>query len=254
MKKSTAVRVRKIKDFGLYREIENYITAPMLGNHSSRSGRVKKTVAAVAKANDRHTVEAVEDKIKANFHPRDWFLTLTYWDGELPNEEQRAKKDLRNFLDAIKRICTKKGIDFKWLKTTERGQRNGRLHHHLVIPGGITLEEIESKWRHGSVFPRRLWADGNNQRDGDRLNVHNLAEYFVGIHKRGKASHERPQNKKRYSFSRNCIEPKITYEAMSPKWLNVPRAPEGWKIAPGSLCEYTDAYGLRHQRYVILRC
>ena len=87
----------------------------------------------------------------------------------------------------------------------------------------------------------------------DRLRVHNLAEYFVGVNKKGKRREDRPKHKKRYAFSRNCVEPKITYEEMSSKWLKNPRTPRGWKIAPGSLEEWEDSYGFRHQRYTLIR-
>lgn len=246
-------RFRKTKDFGDFREIENFIVAPMQGNHNRRSPKTEETAEAIAKINDRKAVEKVEDKIKANFKPRDWYLTLTYFDDSRPDDEIRAKKDLRNFNAAVDRYCDKQGRELKYLKTTEQGERSGHWHHHVILPGWIPLEEIEKRWGKGTVHAERLWSDGNNSRDGDRLNVHRLAEYFVGVNKRGKKSEDRPKYKKRYSFSRNCIAPKITYEEMSPKWLKTPKTPKGWLIVPGSLQEWEDGYGFRHQRYTIVR-
>ena len=84
-------RYRKTKDFGSYKEIENYIVAPMQGNHSKRSAKINETAEAAAKVNDRKSVEKVEDKIKANFKPRDWYLTLTYFDAALPFDKKEQK-------------------------------------------------------------------------------------------------------------------------------------------------------------------
>lgn len=246
-------RYRKTKDFGDYREVENYIVAPMKGNNSKRAPKGQETSEAVEKVNDRKAAEKVEDKIKANFKPRDWYLTFTYFDISRPPDEDRAVKDLRNFNASMKRYCNKQGKALKYLKTTEQGERSHHWHHHMILPGWIPLEEIEKRWGKGTVHAQRLWADGNTDRDRDRLNVHHLAEYFVGANKTGKKRTERPKNKKRYSFSRNCISPKVTYEEMSPKWIKIPRAPRGWIVSPGSVDEWEDGYGFRHQRYTLIR-
>lgn len=246
-------RYRKTKDFGSYKEIENYIVAPMQGNHSKRSAKINETAEATAKVNDRKSVEKVEDKIKANFKPRDWYLTLTYFDAALPFDKKRAKDDMRNFIASVHRYCTKKSKELKYLKTTEQGERSGRWHHHIVIPGWIPLEEIEKRWGKGTVHAERLWADGTMGKEKDRLNVHRLAEYFVGVNKKGKCREDKTKHEKRYSFSRNCITPKVTYEEMSPKWLKNPKPPKGWQIASGSLIEWEDGYGFRHQRYTLIR-
>ena len=247
------IRLRKVKDFGSFKEIENYIYAPMYGNHSARGEKSKETAAAVKKVNERKTAEKVEDKIKANFHPKDWYLTLTYLDAYLPKDEAGAIKDMRNFLDRLKRHCKKNGIVLKYLKTTEQGEKRKRWHHHIILPGQIKFEDLENIWGKGSINPKRLWSEGNTDDKKDRLNVHNLAEYFVGVHKKGKTSEDREKHKKRYSFSRNCTEPKVTYEVMAPRWLKNPRIPKGWEMAAGSLEEYKDAYGLLHQKYRIVK-
>lgn len=246
-------RYRKTKDFGEFREIENFIIAPMQGNGNKRAVKGLETSEAVEKVNDRKAVEKVEDKIKANFKPRDWFLTFTYFDDSRPLDEHRAIMDLRNFVESTKRFCKKQDKELKYLKTTEQGERSKHWHHHMILPGWIPLEEIEKRWGKGTVHPQRLWADGNTDNQRDRLNVHHLAEYFVGVNKCGKKRGERPKGKQRYSFSRNCISPKITYEEMSAKWIKTPRTPRGWAIAPGSLNEWEDGYGFRHQRYTLIR-
>ena len=83
-----AERYRKVKDFGDWTEIENYIVAPNLGNTSSRAPREKPTKEAVRKVNQRKAGEMCEDKQRANFKPYDKFTTLTF--AENPDSKQNA--------------------------------------------------------------------------------------------------------------------------------------------------------------------
>lgn len=245
-------RVRRITDFGDYREVENHLLAPMFGNHSPRGEKLKKTVEAVEKNNDRYAVRKCENKIRANFRAGDWWCSLTYDDNHLPPDMETARKNLRNFFCRSRRLCDKKGIELKYCQVTERGSRNGRYHHHIIIPGVISYEELERLWPNGTVFVKRLWSDGNMDKGSDRSNVHRLAEYIIGTNS-GKRAQARALGIRQYSFSRNCVEPVVTYELMPAKWIKIPRDTEKWKLVPSSLIEYTDAYGMRHQRYIQTR-
>lgn len=248
-----AQRYRRVTDFGDFQEVENYIVAPMLGNNTTRNKKSKKTLAAVERNNDLHAVRKVENKIKANFKPKDWFVTFTYSDEHLPSDSETALRHRKNFREKLKRYCRKNNIEYKDCFTTEKGEKSGRWHHHFIMPGSIPYEALEKMWVYGTIHVKRLWTDGKLDKGKDRLNVHRLAEYFVGVNKKGKQRSDRLINKKRYQFSRNCVEPKVTYEPMSPKWLKTPRVPKGWELVPGTLEEYQDAYGLMHQRYTLVR-
>lgn len=247
--RTASERYRKIKDFGGWREIENYIVAPNLGNTSGRAQRQKPTKAAVQKVNQRHAVERCEDKIRANFLPGDKFITLTFADSCTCQSRHDASRAYDAFIKRLRRRCDKSGIEVKFCKTIERGERTGRWHIHAIINDDVPYELIRSCWsKCGSVFVTALWGDNSGF-----ANVHNLAEYFVGVHKKGKCIGDKPKSERTYSFSANCVEPVVTYEPMSAKWLDTPRIPCGWKLADNSLEEYIDAYGLKHQRYTIIK-
>ena len=244
-------RVRRITDFGEYREVENYLVAPMLGNHSPRGKRKKKTQEAVEKNNDRAAVRKCENKLKYNFSPGDWWATLTYDDLHHPQDMERAKKNIRNFLCKAKRLCNKKGKVLKYGQVTELGTKTKRWHHHIIIPGYITYEELEKLWPNGNIHVKRLWRNSIDD-EKDSLNVLRLAEYIVGTSSE-KRQEMRENGLRQYSFSRNCLDPVVTYEFMSPRWIARPRDTDTWKLDPKSLVEYTDAYGLKHQRYIQIR-
>ena len=216
--------------------------APMFGNHRSRSVRLKETSPSVKKCNDFHAAEKCEAKILVNFRPGDWHISLTYADVENLTEEQ-AKKDLRNFLDRLKRRCVKNNITLKYLKMTERSVR-GRLHHHLILPQEISGKMLLECWEHGIVKTNAILGD----------DVRGLAKYFTDKTKQGQKEDDRPQNTARYSFSRNCTEPQTKYEIIGAnKWRDEPRAPKGFMIDKNSLVTGVSKMGFDYQRYTLVR-
>ena len=217
-------------------------SAPMLGNHKSRSRKIKETSAAHKKCNDFHAAEKCEAKILVNFRPGDLHISLTYENVDGLTEEQ-AKKDLRNFLDKIKRRCDKNNITLKYLKMTDKSCK-GRLHHHLVLPQEIPNDMILECWKHGIVKTIAMLTD----------DVRGLAEYFVDKTKKGQKDDDRPEFVPRYSFSRNCTEPKTRYEIIGAgKWLDEPRAPKGFIIDKNSLVTGVSKRGFDYQRYTLIR-
>ena len=217
-------------------------SAPMFGNHNSRSKKIKATSAAVRKCNDFHAVEKCEAKILVNFRPGDWHISLTYANVEDLTEEQ-AKKDLRNFLYKLKRRCRKNNITLKYLKMTDKSC-SGRLHHHLVLPQEITGGMLKECWEHGIVKVLALLSD----------DVRGLAEYYVDKTKKGQKEDDRQEFVPRYSFSRNCTEPKTEYEIISAnKWTNTPRAPKGYVVDNNSVTTGVSKMGFPYQRYTLVR-
>ncbi len=245
----TAERYRKVKDFGGWKEIENYIIAPNMGNAGKRAAREKSTKEAVQRVNMKHAVERCEDKIRANFVPGDKYVTFTFQPTAMPDSKAAAVRAWNAFVKRLRRRCDKIDVELKYCKTIEQGERHGHWHIHAIINDAVPYELLRDCWsKCGSLFVESLWGDGNGY-----ANVHNLAEYFVGANKKGKRISEKTKSEKTYSFSANCIDPKVTYEIMSAKWLKTPRVPKGWELIRNSLEEYEDAYGLRHQRYMIVK-
>lgn len=217
-------------------------SAPMFGNHRSRSARLKESSASVRKCNDFHAAEKCEAKILLNFRPGDWHISLTYADVENLTEE-RAKKDLRNFLDKLSRRCKKNNITLKYLKMTERSVK-GRLHHHLILPQEIPGGMLKECWTFGIVKTLALLGD----------DVRGLANYFTDKTKQGEKEDDRPQNTARYSFSRNCAEPKISYEVISAnKWADKPGTQKGFIVDKNSLKTGVSKLGFPYQRYTLIR-
>lgn len=239
-------RVRKTINCGNVKYIYNFI-APMYGNHKKRSGKLKGSSEAVKKINEIHAVDYCEAMINTNFSPHDWHIALTYDDEHYNGvDEERALKDRRNFINKLNRRCDKLGIDRRHLKMTEQGVRSKRWHHHFVLPQGIPPALMYECWTFGKI---RILNTLYKDRD-----FRGLAQYFVDKTKGGAKEDDRPRYCHRYSFSRDCVKPIVTYETnLAEKWRDTPRPPVGWAIKPDSLYNSTDGFGYNYQRYTLIK-
>lgn len=103
--------------------------------------------------------------INANFDRRGWHVTLTYDDEHLPEEEERAERDLVNYVRRIRRWVSRQGWDpdgLRWVSVTEgqdedkaAGQKAVRWHHHYLAQMDNLTREERDKLR-GAL--EDLWA------------------------------------------------------------------------------------------------
>lgn len=146
-----------------------------------------------AERSDRHFVLLID----GNFNENDIHLTLTY-QGETPTRE-RARKDVRNFIDRVKRRRAAAGLpELKYAGAIEGGAdgTRERVHVHLVMSGGLNRETLEELWAKGYANADRLRADNNG--------LEAVARYIIKQSRSGKEKY-----KKRWFASRNLKQPKI---------------------------------------------
>ena len=108
---------------------------------------------------------------------------------------RRAAEDavrlVRHYIRRINRRRKKAGLDScRYLLTTERGKKSGRIHHHLIISGGLSRDEMEEVWGRGRANCLRLQFDRDSGITG-------LSMYIT----KDRAMY------KRWSGSRNLIQP-----------------------------------------------
>ena len=153
----------------------------------------KKNSSAQKKLNDKNSRKRLERLINANFTSNDYWITLTYADEHLPRTMDDAMKDMKNFIRKINYRRKKLGMNnAKYIYITEFSKEKGiRCHHHLILEGGMTMDEIESRWTKG----RR-----NNIRklDPDENGLTGVAAYLS----------KDPKGKKRWKSSKNLKKPK----------------------------------------------
>ena len=152
---------------GDYMDASVYPVFQALGK---RRSKCKPTSEIQAKLNQRNAEKKVTRLIHNNFCGEDIAVHLTY---EIePEDIEQAKKDLTNYLRRIKRARKKLGLsELKYIATTEYGARSGRVHHHVIMTGGMDRDMVETLWGKGYANTKRLQF----KEDG----VTGLAHYIV---------------------------------------------------------------------------
>jgi hypothetical protein len=166
----------------------------------------------------------------------DYYITLPYDDKHAPQTIEQANKYLKNFLAKVKRLYEKEGIQFKYMvvtewQTDEMGEFVKRIHHHLLMSGGVDRSLIESKWSIGK--------GKNAERLGQRVNVqhihadvpgtdefHALTAYLTKQESRWKSGD------KRYSHSNNLKKP--TYDPRDSHHGYTKKKLEKWALSPNT--------------------
>lgn len=112
--------------------------------------RVKYDARAQGKLNEKNSRKRFIRLVEANFGEGDYWMTLTYDPGSLPATLREAKRKIGNYLRKVNRRRKKAGLrNAKYVYITEW---NGvRCHHHLIIEGGLSRDEMEAMWRHSKV-------------------------------------------------------------------------------------------------------
>lgn len=162
--------------------------------------KVHPTTEAMQEINDRNARKRFERLAECNFKAGvDLFLTLTY-EGKAPEDMDTCNRELRNYLARVNRARKKAGLDkAKCIGVIEVGER-GRLHHHLLISGGLDRDLMEQLWRHGVANCNRI-----QQSKGGiaALKVYITKCFDTKKAKRGKGRH-------RYFYTRNLKQPTVT--------------------------------------------
>ena len=184
-------RTRTIKA-GPRLEVEIY---PIFGRENSgriRAAKKNLTPEAVQRNNEERSRRKLVQLIDANFTEKDYHVTLTYA-GNPPSYEQ-ARKDVKNFLRAVKRKREQRGLDeLKYVHTIEDEQdgKRKRIHIHAIMNGGISREELEQIWERGYANADNLQPDENG--------LEAIARYIT----------KQQKNRRKWARSRNLKMPKV---------------------------------------------
>ncbi|MBQ7504496.1 MAG: hypothetical protein IJT79_04190 [Ruminococcus sp.] len=187
---------------GRYKEVaticqNKYIDLDIIPEFRQAKGNRRKKHKPTSNAqkiyNERKRGKEVTQLINHNFKENDIFTTLTYDNAHLPRDERAAKKQAANFIRRVRRFCIKNNLpELKYIICTERTERTGRLHHHIIINGsGLLFESINKLWGKGNINDiKPLHFDEQNGVEG-------LAHYFL----------KQPLNGNAYTCSRNLKQP-----------------------------------------------
>lgn len=187
----------KIYECGDYMEVHMY---PVYRKAGVRRKKAKPTKDCQKKLNQIHAENNCIRLAHANFTSQDMRLDLTYAPKHHPVSDEEAARELTNFLRRVKRYRKKKGLpDLKYIAVTEKGKKNSRYHHHLIINGGLSPQEIVE-----------LWGRGYARTDALQFDEDGIAALVRYILKKPIVSNEKSVvSKKRWNASKNLIRPKV---------------------------------------------
>lgn len=171
------------------------------GTRSAQRAEAGGTREAQKQVNARNRRKHIARLVNANFKKGDVVITLTY--AQEPESDARAHKDLRNYIDRLKRLHKRMIAagelaaehELKWLCVTEITAKDGRparVHHHFVC-NLQDRELLEACWQKGRANARRLQPD--------KFALTAIAKYIS----------KAPANKSRLRRSANLREPQVTY-------------------------------------------
>lgn len=147
--------------------------------------------------NDKNAKKYATRLINTNFTDDDIALTITYRDDTLPETAEEARKDVVNFIRRLKR--KRKELELSELKyiaviefkeQTDTGKAV-RIHHHLVLSGGMDRKVVQKTWKKGRANVKDLQAD--------EFGYEGLARYMT----------KDPKGKRRWTSSKNLKKPKV---------------------------------------------
>lgn len=112
------------------------------------------TSQAQQRVNEMRRKRYVTRIVNLNFDDTSYAIELDYAPGVYTDSMEEAQGHMRNYIRRLRRIYKKAGAIFKYIYTTERGGESGRVHHHLIVSGGVPLEDILGAWK----MSKRCWA------------------------------------------------------------------------------------------------
>lgn len=153
----------KIYECGDYMESHIY---PVYRKAGVRRKKAKPSRECQKRLNQIHAENNCIMAVHTNFTYRDMRLDLTYDKYHLPSSDEEAAREVVNFLRRVKYYRKKRGLtELKYIYVTEKGKRNGRYHHHLIISGGLSPQEMISLWGRGYVRTDALQFNENGVAD-----------------------------------------------------------------------------------------
>lgn len=160
------------------------------------AGRIKPDAQAQKNLNDKRSRKRLTRLLNNNFFNGDIWLTLTYAAGKEPDSMERAMKDIKNYIERVRRRRKKEGIDqpFKYVYIVEYDpEEDIRWHFHVLMDGALSMETVEDLWGKASRNEVRKIRR-------DETGITGLANYISKAKDKGKSQ-------KKWASSKNLVPP-----------------------------------------------
>ena len=86
-------------------------------------------------------------------------VSLTY---RVPVSAKEAQRQMQNYIQRVKRFRKSRGLpDLKYVAVTKPNSK-GHMYHHIVMNGGVDIDDLTKFWGRGIAFIKPLQLDGTN--------------------------------------------------------------------------------------------
>lgn len=144
---------------GEYMRVQAY---PVRATSCRRGAKRLPTSEAQERMNAENARRRLTDLIHTNFTPDDAAVHLTYRDDKMPGTVKDAQRMVYNYMRRLARLWARvTGRDhkaFRWIAVTEMSG-TGRIHHHCIVSGGLTMGQMSDKWGMGHTTTKALEFD-----------------------------------------------------------------------------------------------
>lgn len=179
--------------------------------------------------NDKNSKRRFVQIANTNFNEEDLHISATYNEAHLPMTLEEAEKNVHNYLNRVKRRMKRvTGQDLKYMLVTEytpeeeegqltlegledTGTKAVRIHHHIIINGGLSREDLELMWSTTRINWKKA-QDPKYRRAVDFIgfvNCDRLQPNENGIEGLVNYINKRKKGCKKWSTSQNLKKPKV---------------------------------------------
>lgn len=146
--------VQREKRYGLGRDFMDVdiVGAFHIPGGRGRKKKEKETCPAQKNLNDERSRLYFVRLVLANFGEGDYRLDLTYNRESVPGTAEELAKNGRNMIRRLKNAFRKAGRELRYVLVNAWGVKKEtgeivRPHHHLIISGGVSAEEVMKVWQ-----------------------------------------------------------------------------------------------------------
>lgn len=191
------------------------------------AGQEKKGKSSQAQKNlnDKRSKRRFVQIANTNFGADDLHISATYNEEHLPITLEEAERNVHNYLDRVKRRMKRvTGQDLKYMLVTEYTPEEGenadpedkttravRIHHHIIINGGLSRDDLELMWSATRINWKKAQNDPEYRKNVDYLgfvNCDRLQPNENGIEGLVNYINKRKKGCKKWSTSMNLKKPK----------------------------------------------
>lgn len=216
MAKKSFVREKRIYCGEEWLEVD---IVPVTNMPEAGKGKEEKSSQKQKNLNEERSKRQFVQIANTNFSEDDLHISVTYDDNHLPETLKEAERNIHNYLDRVNRRMKKvTEQDLKYMLVTEytpdeeNEEKAVRIHHHIIINGGLSRDDLELMWTKDRINWKKVQNDPQYRKSIKAMgfvNCDRLQPNENGIEGLVNYINKRKKGCKKWSASQNLKKPKV---------------------------------------------